>query len=91
MFRRSKSEQINYDNSSNTENLYKFDKWLSNNKLKLVKITRSFDNFVEYNDSGNITKIKSSDFLNNFKPVDLDMTLYNGIPQSYLGDGPIWF
>ena len=91
MFRRSKSEQINYDNSSNTENLYKFDKWLSNNKLKLVKITRSFDNFVEYNDSGNITKIKSSDFLNNFKPVDLDMTLHNGIPQSYLGDGPIWF
>ena len=58
MFKRSKSEQINYDNSSNTENLYKFDKWLSNNKLKLVKITRSFENFVEYNDSGNIVKIK---------------------------------
>ena len=81
--------QIQDKNSS--EDLSIYPRWISNDKLKLVKITNSSNNFVEYCESGNINKIKSDEFLTNFKAVDLDTTLYNGIPLSYLGDYPIWF
>jgi len=65
--------------------------WVSNDQLKLVKVTSSCDNFIEYIEAGAIKNVKSDDFENDFKEVDLDTRLYNGIPTSYMGNDPIWF
>lgn len=65
--------------------------WVSNDQLKLVKVISSCDNFIEYNEAGTIKKVKSHDFENEFKEVDVDTRLHNGIPTSYMGNDPIWF
>jgi hypothetical protein len=84
-------DSIDYDISSKSGKLYEFDKWMSNDNLKLVKITKSSNDIVEYSESGRIKKIGSDEFLDNFKPVDLDTSLHNGIPNAYMGNEPIWF
>ena len=77
--------------SNKLQNLLEFDRWLSNDNFKLVKVTKSCPDFVEYHDHDGIRKINSKEFVSNFKPVDLDTTLHNNIPNSYMGDNPIWF
>jgi len=83
------------EKSNNSRNCYENNiinsRWVSNDQLKLVKVTSSCDNFVEYIEAGCIKKVKSDEFEKKFKEVDLDTRLYNGIPTSYVGNDPIWF
>lgn len=89
------NNSVKLEKSNNSSNCYENNKinsrWVSNDKLKLVKVISSCDNFVEYIESGVIKKVKSDDFENEFKEIDLDTRLYNGIPTSYIGNDPIWF
>lgn len=86
---------VKLDKSNSSSNYYENNiinsRWVSNDKLKLVKVTSSCDNFIEYIEAGAIKKVKSDDFENEFKEIDLDTRLYNGIPTSYIGNDSIWF
>lgn len=89
------TNNIKLEKSNSSSNCYEnniiHSRWVSNDQLKLVKVTSSFDNFIEYSEAGSIKKVKSHDFEKEFKQVDLDSRIYNGIPISYMGNDPIWF
>tara|TARA_B110000093_G_C12733831_1_gene311448 strand:- start:53 stop:301 length:249 start_codon:yes stop_codon:yes gene_type:complete len=64
-------------------------KWLSNNNLKLIEIIHTAKNYVIYkdiiNDTYNIQTDSRNNFVKNYNPVTLDMSLYNGLPIKYMG------